>query len=71
MPGTDTPPEVTEYTINHLKPEQIVDTNGAGDSFVGGFLAAYQLGKEFDDCVKVGIDLASQVVQRIGCSFPE
>ena len=30
---------VTEYPVTLLSKEQIVDTNGAGDSFVGGFLS--------------------------------
>lgn len=38
MPGSD---EVSlkEYPIKPLSKEQIVDTNGAGDAFVGGFMA--------------------------------
>ena len=28
-----------EYPVLALKEEMLVDTNGAGDSFVGGFLA--------------------------------
>ena len=28
--------KVTKYAVQKLKPEDIVDTNGAGDAFVGG-----------------------------------
>ena len=28
--------KVTEYQVSLIQPEQIVDTNGAGDAFVGG-----------------------------------
>jgi len=49
--------------------EDIVDTNGAGDSFVGGFLAAYSQGKEVEECVHAGIKMATIVVQRLGCQF--
>ena len=31
--------QVTEYPLEALTKEQIVDTNGAGDAFVGGFLS--------------------------------
>jgi adenosine kinase len=30
---------VTEYPVEALPKEKIVDTNGAGDAFVGGFMA--------------------------------
>ena len=29
---------------------RIVDTNGAGDAFVGGFLAAFSRGRSLSDC---------------------
>ena len=31
----------SEFPVRDLTKEQIVDTNGAGDAFVGGFLAQY------------------------------
>lgn len=31
--------EQTEYPVCKIPKEQIVDTNGAGDAFVGGFLS--------------------------------
>ena len=48
-----------------------MDTNGAGDSFVGGFLAAWHQDKNFEECMQVGIKMASAVVQQISCQFPE
>merc|ERR1719163_2508277 len=49
---------VTQYAINALPKEKLVDTNGAGDSFVGGFLAGLskQQGKDVDvaACCKAG-----------------
>lgn len=31
--------ELSEYPVCKIPKEQIVDTNGAGDAFVGGFLS--------------------------------
>jgi len=31
--------DISEYPIDPLEKSQIVDTNGAGDAFVGGFLS--------------------------------
>ena len=31
--------KIKQYPIAKLSKEEIVDTNGAGDAFVGGFLA--------------------------------
>ncbi len=47
-----------------------MDTNGAGDSFVGGFLAAIAQGKDMETAVKAGQYCASEVIQQSGCSFP-
>lgn len=60
---------VTEIPIIALTKEKIVDTNGAGDAFSGGFLAQLVLGKSFDVCVKCGIYAASEIIQRSGCTF--
>jgi len=31
--------QVSEHAVTRLDPSKIVDTNGAGDAFVGGFLS--------------------------------
>lgn len=61
--------KVTEFPVNKLTDEQIVDTNGAGDAFVGGFLAQYILEKPFEICIRCGIWTAQQIIQRSGCTF--
>jgi len=59
-----------EFTVAELKEDLIVDANGAGDAFAGGFLASYMLGKRLDDCMKAGHWAASQIIQTRGCQFP-
>jgi len=54
-----------------LSKEQIVDTNGAGDAFVGGFLSQLATGQPTATCVKAGHFSAGTIIQRAGCSFPE
>jgi adenosine kinase len=49
----------------------IVDTNGAGDSFVGGFLAELAKGSAVERCVAAGHYVASEVIKMKGCRFPE
>ncbi|CAG0915597.1 unnamed protein product [Notodromas monacha] len=63
--------EVTIFDVPHIPEEQIVDTNGAGDSFVGGFLSKYIIGKPLEDCVNAGIWAAHQIIARPGLTFPE
>lgn len=70
MPGSDEV-DLKEYPLEPLTQEQIVDTNGAGDAFVGGFLSQLHQGKDLPQCIKVGIALSREVVQRSGCTFPE
>merc|ERR1711994_183330 len=62
---------VTEHPIVALPKEKLVDTNGAGDSYVGGFLAGLIDGLPIDRCCKKGAYAASVIVQRSGCTFPK
>ncbi|TGZ52604.1 Uncharacterized protein DBV15_07083 [Temnothorax longispinosus] len=60
---------VTEYPVVKVPEEKIVDTNTAGDAFVGGFLAQLIQGKSIDTCIKCGIWAAAQIVQTSGCTY--
>lgn len=61
---------VTKYPVLKLEPSQLVDTNGAGDAFVGGFLAAFVKGKDVAASCAAGAYAASVIIQRSGCTFP-
>lgn len=61
---------VTEYPVEPLAKELIVDTNGAGDAFVGGFIARLAEGKPIAECVRSGIYAARVIIQYSGCTFP-
>jgi len=63
--------QVSEYPVTALTAEQIVDTNGAGDAFVGGFLAQFVQKQPIASCVKCGIWAATHIIQRSGCTLPE
>jgi adenosine kinase len=53
----------------HIDPGEIVDTNGAGDAFVGGFLSQAVQGKGLDDCVHMGHRLAGYIIRQSGVVF--
>lgn len=61
---------VTEYAVDPLAKEKLVDTNGAGDAFVGGFLSQLVEGKGMDDAVKAGHWAARQIIQQSGTQLP-
>merc|ERR1712054_443571 len=61
---------VTKHAITALPKEKLVDTNGAGDAYVGGFLAALSKGLSTEECCKAGAYSASVIVQHSGCTFP-
>ena len=52
-----------------IDPSTIVDTNGAGDSFVGGFFAELAKGSDLRTAVDVGNTLAGKVIQRSGAVY--
>ncbi|KAF2367106.1 Carbohydrate kinase PfkB [Trinorchestia longiramus] len=62
---------VKEKQIAPLSPDSIVDTTGAGDSFVGGFLACLSQGRSLEDCIEGGVWAARQILQQKGCSVPD
>ncbi|KAG2444193.1 hypothetical protein HYH02_009131 [Chlamydomonas schloesseri] len=61
---------VSKYPVMLLAKEQLVDTNGAGDAFVGGFMSQLVCGKDIAECCRAGNYAANTVIQRSGCTFP-
>lgn len=53
------------FPVTALKDDEIVDTNGAGDAFAGGFLGAYVSGKSLEECVLVGHKLGGMCVGQV------
>ena len=62
---------VKEYPVHEIEADAIVDTNGAGDAFVGGFLSQLIQGKSVEQCVHAGHWSARLIIQRSGCTYPE
>uniref|UniRef100_A0A8B9Y2D7 Adenosine kinase n=1 Tax=Bos mutus grunniens TaxID=30521 RepID=A0A8B9Y2D7_BOSMU len=63
--------EVTAFAVLDQDQTEIVDTNGAGDAFVGGFLSQLVSDKPLTACVRAGHYAASVIIRRTGCTFPE
>lgn len=61
--------KVEEYKVVPLPKEELVDTNGAGDAFVGGFLAGLLAKKDVGDCVEAGHWAARFIIQQSGCTL--
>ena len=59
-----------KFPVPALPKEQLVDTNGAGDAFVGGFLAKLACGCDLETCVTAGNYAARQIIQVAGCKIP-
>jgi sugar/nucleoside kinase (ribokinase family) len=61
--------EGSQYNIPACQPTMLVDPTGAGDVFIGAFLAEYLKGKEVLLCASMGSAAASFVVEGVGSSF--
>lgn len=59
---------VTHYPVPKILASNIVDTNGAGDAFIGGFISRYVCGYSTEECIKSGINAGSYIVQQSGMS---
>jgi adenosine kinase len=62
---------VTLHPIIALAKEQLVDTNGAGDAFVGGLLSQLVAGKDLSEACRAGNYAAHTIIQRSGCTVPD
>jgi len=58
--------EIKKYSPIPCKKEEIVDLNGAGDCFVGGFLAGLMKGKGVEDCIKAAHYLGYECIKQSG-----
>jgi sugar/nucleoside kinase (ribokinase family) len=55
-----------EYWVESVPVETVLDTTGAGDGFVSGFLAAISRGLSLEEAVKIGNNAGAIVVQQYG-----
>lgn len=63
--------KVKTFPVILLPKEKLVDTNGAGDAFVGGFLSQLVQEKSIDECVRAACYAANVVIQHSVCTYPE
>jgi sugar/nucleoside kinase (ribokinase family) len=69
MKGVVLSVEETVYKIPAYKSKEVVDPTGAGDVFIGGFLAEYIRGENLLWCACVGSAAASLVIEAVGPTF--
>ena len=65
MVTSDEPDNPQFFPVNLLRDDQIVDTNGAGDAFAGGFVGALVTGRNLRDSILAGHALACACVQQV------
>ncbi|XP_051935492.1 adenosine kinase-like isoform X1 [Hippocampus zosterae] len=63
--------KIETFPVMAIDPKDLVDTNGAGDAFVGGFLSGLVREKTLDQCVRAAHYAANVIIRRLGCTFPE
>jgi len=56
----------TQYNIPAVEPAKLVDPTGAGDVFIGGFLAEYANDENIMRCACVGAAAASFILEGVG-----
>jgi sugar/nucleoside kinase (ribokinase family) len=54
------------HVVDAAPAERVVDTNGAGDLFAGGFLFGYTRGRAPFDCGRIGAIAAAEVISHHG-----
>lgn len=59
------------HRIAPVKVDQVVDTNGAGDSWAAGFLSAYLRGKSLPECGRIASHVGAETVKHLGPIIPD
>lgn len=62
---------ISSFSVPALDQAAIVDLNGAGDAFVGGFFSQLIKGETIQACVDAGNYAARTIIQRSGCTLPD
>ncbi|KAF9011287.1 Ribokinase-like protein [Cyathus striatus] len=57
------------FPVTALSDEEIIDTNGAGDAFAGGFTGAVVAGRTLDEAVLAGHKMGGMCVQQVGPQY--
>lgn len=60
--------EIQEFPVHVINSDEIVDTNGAGDAFAGGFTAGVVEGKSLEESIHMGHWLARLSLKELGPS---
>lgn len=60
----------TRIERTDIRPVDVVDTTGAGDSFIAGFIAGYSKGRDLQTCLEMGRDAAAETCKHVG-GFPQ
>ncbi|XP_076019562.1 adenosine kinase-like isoform X2 [Genypterus blacodes] len=63
--------KIETFPIRKIDSKDIVDTIGAGDAFVGGFLSELVQEKTLEQCVKAAHYAANVIIRQAGCTFPD
>ncbi|XP_077291653.1 uncharacterized protein LOC143915097 isoform X2 [Arctopsyche grandis] len=63
-------PTLKRYDVPRLSPDAIVDTTGAGDAFIAGFVCGLMKDRQVDDCVSYACKIAATVIGYIGSTPP-
>jgi len=60
-----------KFPVPPIDKSAIIDTNGAGDAFAGGFLAGLLQDKPLEVCVKAGLHAARHILQVSGTQYTQ
>ena len=63
--------EIKKFDCMPIPSSEMVDTNGAGDSFAGGFLSQFLQGAPLEHCIKIGDYAAREIIKISGIVMPD
>lgn len=63
--------DIKHFPCKPIPDDEMVDTNGAGDSFAGGFLSQFLQNAPLEYCIEVASHAAREIIKLSGINVPD
>ncbi|PWJ93249.1 PfkB family carbohydrate kinase [Oceanotoga sp. DSM 15011] len=59
--------EIKKSSVDIIKTNNVLDTTGAGDAYMAGFIFGFLNGEKYEKCAQIGSTISSFIIEKKGC----